>query len=110
MDLLSVIRRWHFRQGIPIREIKRRTGLSRNTIRKYLRADAVEPVFRVPDRPSKLDPFAEKLTGWLKVDRASRANRNGRPSSFTLISSCWGMMDPMAAWPPLRGIEARAPV
>ena len=27
MDLLSVIRRWHFRQGIPIREIRRRTGL-----------------------------------------------------------------------------------
>jgi hypothetical protein len=26
MDLLSVIRRWHFRQGISIREIKRRTG------------------------------------------------------------------------------------
>lgn len=45
--LLSVIRRWHFRQRIPIREIKRRTGLSRNTSRKYLRADAVEPVFRV---------------------------------------------------------------
>lgn len=37
MDLPSVIRRWHFRQGIPIREIRRRTGLSRNTIRKYLR-------------------------------------------------------------------------
>ncbi|KAH1680456.1 hypothetical protein KXX23_008564, partial [Aspergillus fumigatus] len=68
MDLLSVIRRWHFRQGIPIREIKRRTGLSRNTIRKYLRADAVEPVFKVPARPSKLAPFAEKLTGWLRVE------------------------------------------
>ena len=51
---LSVIRRWHFRQGIAIREIKRRTGLSRNTIRKYLLADAVKPVFKVPDRPSKL--------------------------------------------------------
>lgn len=47
MDLLSVIRRWHFRQGIPIREIRRRTGLSRNTIRKYLRDDAVEPTFKV---------------------------------------------------------------
>jgi transposase len=52
MDLLSVIRRWHFRQGMAIREIKRRTGLSRNTIRKYLRADAVEAVFKLPDRPS----------------------------------------------------------
>jgi hypothetical protein len=39
MALLSVIRRWHFRQHIPIREIERRTGLSRITIRKYLRAD-----------------------------------------------------------------------
>ncbi len=36
MDLLSVIRRWHHRDGLPIREITRRTGLSRNTIRKYL--------------------------------------------------------------------------
>lgn len=68
MDLLSVIRRWHFRQGIPIREIRRRTGLSRNTIRKYLRDDAVEPTFKVPKRPSKLDQFAEKLTTWLRVE------------------------------------------
>ena len=68
MDLLSVIRRWRFRQGMPIREIVRRTGLSRNTIRKYLRADTLEPVFRVSVRPSKLDPFAEKLSGWLRID------------------------------------------
>ena len=68
MALLSVIRRWHFREGMPIREIERRTGLSRNTIRKYLRADTVEPKFKVPDRPSKLDPFAEKLSGWLRIE------------------------------------------
>jgi len=36
VDLLSVIRRWHGRDKLPIREIARRTGLSRNTIRKYL--------------------------------------------------------------------------
>ena len=46
MDLLSVIRRWRFRQKMPIREIERRSGLSRNTIRKYLRADTVEPQFK----------------------------------------------------------------
>ena len=68
MDLLSVIRRWRFRQKMPIREIERRSGLSRNTIRKYLRADTVEPQFRVPKRPSKLDPFAEKLSGWLRIE------------------------------------------
>ncbi|MCC4234903.1 winged helix-turn-helix transcriptional regulator, partial [Sphingobium soli] len=59
MALLSVIRRWHFRDHLPIREIARRTGLSRNTIRKYLRSETIDPRFKVPDRPSKLDPFAE---------------------------------------------------
>jgi transposase len=68
MALLSVIRRWHFRDGMPIREIERRTGLSRNTIRKYLRSGAVEPKFKVADRPSKLDAFAEKLSGWLRIE------------------------------------------
>ncbi|MGZ3472432.1 MAG: IS21 family transposase [Isosphaeraceae bacterium] len=68
MALLSVIRRGHFREHLSIREICRRTGLSRNTIRKYLRSDAVEPAFKVPDRPSKLDPFADRLSGWLKTE------------------------------------------
>ncbi len=77
MALLSVIRRWHLRQHIPIREIERRTGLSRNTIRKYLRSDAVEPQFKLPDRPSKLDPFAEKLTGWLRQE-ASKSRKQRR--------------------------------
>jgi hypothetical protein len=34
MALLSAIRLWHFRDGMPIREIERPTDLSRNTIRK----------------------------------------------------------------------------
>ena len=66
MELLSVIRRWHYRDHMPIREIERRTGLSRNTIRKYLRSDAVEVKFKVPERPSRLDPFADKLSRWLR--------------------------------------------
>ena len=37
--LLSVIRRWHYREGVPIRAIARRTGLSRNTVRKYLASE-----------------------------------------------------------------------
>ncbi|MFW5880932.1 MAG: helix-turn-helix domain-containing protein, partial [Roseicyclus sp.] len=54
---------------MPIREIARRTGLSRNTIKKYLRAGIVEPQFQTPARPSKLDPYAEKLTGWLVTEQ-----------------------------------------
>ena len=86
MALLSVIRRWHFRQHIPIREIERRTGLSRNTIRKYLRAYTVEPKFKIPDRPSKLDPFAEKLSGWLRIE-TSRSRTVAQLGSRTSDSS-----------------------
>lgn len=66
MALLSVIRRWHYRNHLWIREITKRSGLSRNTVRKYLRSDTVEPRFEVPERPSKLDPFVERLTVWLR--------------------------------------------
>ena len=68
MELLSVIRRWHFRDPCSIREIFRRTGLARNTVRKYLRVEQVEPRFNLPDRPSKLDPFADKLSAMLRVE------------------------------------------
>ncbi len=68
MELLSVIRRWHYRDHYSIREIARRTGLSRNTVRKYLRSDNVEPKFAVPDRPSRLDPYADKLSHMLRQE------------------------------------------
>jgi transposase len=76
MGLLNVIRRMALREQLPIREIARRTGLSRNTIRKYLKAGTIEPKFTVPERPSKLDPFAGKLTAWLRTEAAkSRKQR-----------------------------------
>ena len=68
LAFLSIIRRWALREHLSIREIARRTKLSRNTIRKYLRSGVVEPEFRVPERSSKLDPFAVKLAGWLKTE------------------------------------------
>jgi hypothetical protein len=38
--------------------------------------EGVEPQFQSLDRPSKLDPFAEKLTGWLVTEqRKSRKER-----------------------------------
>src|SRR3546814_19838580 len=77
MALLSVIRRWHFRDHLPIREIARRTGLSRNTIRKYLRSETIDPRFKVPDRPSKLDPFAEHLAAWPRR-KLGRSRKTGR--------------------------------
>jgi transposase len=92
MALLSVIRRWHFREGMPIREIERRTGLSRNTIRKYLRAGTVEPKFKVPDRPSKLDAFAEKVTGWLRAEagKSRKQRRTARQMHADLVALGYG--------------------
>lgn len=37
MGLLNVIRRMALREKLPIREIARRTGLLRDTIKKYLK-------------------------------------------------------------------------
>jgi len=68
MGLLNIIRKLRLRLGLPIREIARRTGLSRNTVKKYLKEGTIEPVFATPERSSKLDPFAEKLAGWLKTE------------------------------------------
>jgi transposase len=68
MGLLNIIRKLRLRLGLPIREIARRTGLSRNTVKKYLKEGTIDPVFATPERSSKLDPFAEKLAGWLKTE------------------------------------------
>ncbi|EEW24290.1 putative transcriptional regulator, XRE family [Rhodobacter ferrooxidans] len=43
MGLLNVIRTLRLRHGLAICEIARRTGLSRNTIKKHLKAGTVEP-------------------------------------------------------------------
>ena len=88
MALLSVIRRWAFRDGMSIREITRRTGLSRNTIRKYLRSDAVEPKFEIVVRPSKLDPYAERLSGWLKTEmtKSRKQRRTGKQIHADLVA------------------------
>jgi hypothetical protein len=46
-------------------------------VRKYLRAGTVEPKFKVPDRPSKLDPFSEQLTAWLKREAGRSRKHKG---------------------------------
>jgi transposase len=66
----------HFRDKLSVREISRRTGLSRNTIGKYLRNGQIEP--RYPQRQgcSSLDRFADELAGWLASNqRCSRKRR-----------------------------------
>jgi len=61
------LRREHFVRGVGIKELVRRTGLSRNTVRAALRSSG-PPVYRRSRGGSKLDPFKEEIHGLLKGD------------------------------------------
>jgi transposase len=54
------IRRLYFVKGLSIKEIQRRTGLHRQTIRRVLRSEQA-PRYERPPRPSMLDPFREEV-------------------------------------------------
>ncbi|MDH3467710.1 MAG: IS21 family transposase [Gammaproteobacteria bacterium] len=99
--LLSVIRRWHLREGLSIREIARRTKLSRNTIRKYLANGQLEPVYPKRKSPSKLDPYAEILASWLEREstRGRKQRRNLRQLYGDLVALGYrGSYDRVAAF------------
>ena len=78
MKMLGKVRRMYYRDGLSRSEIARRTGLSRNTVKKWLTApEAVEPRYRRLQAPGKLDPFHGALLQALEAD-ARRPKRDRR--------------------------------
>jgi transcriptional regulator with XRE-family HTH domain len=69
--LLSIIRRWHLRDQVSLREIAKRLGVSRNTVR------TTEPNYSNRRTPSALDSYAFKLSAWLKTE-ASKPRKQRR--------------------------------
>lgn len=69
----------YVRDKLSLHEITRRTGLSRNTIRTWLRADtkATRPTYRRGKLPGKLTAFHAALEQALKAD-AHRTKENRR--------------------------------
>ncbi len=61
------LRREHFVRGVSIKELVRRYGVDRNTVRRALRS-AQPPRYERPARPSKLDPFKEEIHELLRAD------------------------------------------
>jgi transposase-like protein len=60
VSMLAKIRRVHFRDGVPLRDIARQTGLSRNTIRRWLREPSTgEPKHAKRVDSSVGDPWSE---------------------------------------------------
>lgn len=79
MEMLGKIRRMYLRDKMSLHEIAKRTGLSRNTVRKWLRNTEVvaPPTYRRSKRPCKLTAFHEVLEHALKID-AHRTKQNRR--------------------------------
>jgi transposase len=61
------IRRMKEVDGLSIREIAKRTGHDRNTVRRALRREG-PPRYERPPRPSKLDPFKDEIHRLLQQD------------------------------------------
>jgi len=80
MDMIGKVRRMKMRDGVSISEISRKTGLSRNTVKKWLKAPAaVEPRYERAQKEGKLSAFEATLVAALKtfdgcVERAARVS------------------------------------
>jgi transposase len=61
------LRREHFVRGVGIRELARRFGIDRNTVRRAVRSEE-PPVYRRPSAASKLDPFKDEVHELLRQD------------------------------------------
>jgi transposase len=69
MAMIGKVKRMYFREKKSVREIVRLTSLSRNTVRKWLKAAVLEePRYRRSVVPGKLTPFHESLKLALKAD------------------------------------------
>ncbi len=68
------LRREHFVRGVSIKQLARRTGFSRNTVRAALRSSE-PPAYRRERRGSKLDPFKDEIHRLLRGDPALTGQR-----------------------------------
>ena len=79
MEILGKVKRLYSRDNKSLHEIAKSTGLSRNTIRKWVRdaKEAIVPAYRRKKIPGKLSAFTEALVLALKAD-AQRNKQNRR--------------------------------
>jgi transposase len=82
MEMLGRIRRMHLRDKVSLHEIAKRTGLSRNTVRNWLRTpqEVQVPTYSRTAGFSKLSGFVAELEQALKADalRSKKDRRSAR--------------------------------
>ncbi|MEY9912645.1 transposase [Catenulispora sp. MAP12-49] len=85
MEDWAEIRRLHRAEGVPIKEIARRLGVARNTVRAALNSDR-PPKYQRAARGSVVDPFEPQiralLTEWPRMPGPVVAERIGWPYSM----------------------------
>jgi transcriptional regulator with XRE-family HTH domain len=81
MEMIGKVRRMKLRDHLSNSEIAKRTGLSRNTVKKWLKAPSDEvPKYRRASGQTKLSEFEAALVQALKADahRPKQARRTAR--------------------------------
>ena len=87
MEILGKIRRMYLRDKLSLHEITKRTGLSRNTIRSWLRKpedETAQPAYVREKSPGKLSPYHATLELAIKAD-ALRNKQNRRTAKALFI-------------------------
>ena len=81
MEMIGKVRRMKLREQLSNSEIARRTGLSRNTVKKWLQAPGDQaPKYQRGNSPTKLGAFEATLVQALQADarRPKHARRTAR--------------------------------
>lgn len=88
LDIWAEARRLHRSEGLPIKEIARRLGLARNTVRSALRSDAPPSLVRGPrgSRVDGVEPQVRALLGsYPRMPATVIAERIGWEHSLTVL-------------------------
>ena len=115
MEMLGKIRRLYLRDKLSLHEITKRTGLSRNTIRGWLRRPkgVVPPKYRRREGLNKLTAFCEAVEQALTADaHRTKQNRRTAKALFVQIKAdgyAGGYSQLTAFIRHWRGREGRAP-
>ena len=88
MEMLGKVKRLYSCGKLSLHEIAKTTGLSRNTIRKWVRdmGEVAKPRYKRREVPCKLTAFSEALEVALKADsHRTRQNRRTAKALFIQI-------------------------
>ena len=97
MEDWAEIRRLHRAEGVPIKEIARRLGVARNTVRRALASDGPPKYVRVP-KGSVVDPFEPRiralLVQWPRMPAPVVAERIGWTYSLSPLKRRLALIRP----------------